>query len=59
MEMLERRVALLGVLRAALERAATCYVRIGAENEAPALQLARARRRRLRPAAAQRSAPSR
>lgn len=37
MEMLERRVSLLGVLRAALgER--DVYVRIGRENEAPALQ---------------------
>jgi heat-inducible transcriptional repressor len=37
MEMLERRVTLLGVLRAALgER--DMYVRIGRENEAPALQ---------------------
>ncbi len=37
MEMLERRVSLLGVLRAALTQR-DIYVRIGSENEAPALQ---------------------
>lgn len=37
MEMLERRVSLLGVLRAALGRG-DVYVRIGSENEAPALR---------------------
>ena len=37
MEMLERRVTLLGVLRAALAQR-DVYVRIGRENEAPALQ---------------------
>lgn len=37
MTLLERRVALLGVLRAALGEAGV-YVRIGAENEVPALQ---------------------
>lgn len=37
MEMLERRVSLLGVLRAALTQR-DVYVRIGRENEAPALQ---------------------
>lgn len=37
MEMLERRVTLLGVLRAALAEP-DVYVRIGAENEAPALR---------------------
>lgn len=37
MEMLERRVALLGVVRAALGRR-DVVVRIGAENEAPAMQ---------------------
>jgi len=36
MEMLERRVSLLGVLRSALEQR-DVYVRIGRENEAPAL----------------------
>jgi heat-inducible transcriptional repressor len=38
MEMLERRVALLGVLRSALNATASVAVRIGAENEAPALR---------------------
>jgi heat-inducible transcriptional repressor len=38
MEMLERRVTLLGVLRAALEQPREVYVRIGGENEAPALR---------------------
>jgi heat-inducible transcriptional repressor len=37
MEMLERRVTLLGVLRSALEQR-DVYVRIGRENEAPALR---------------------
>lgn len=37
MEMLERRVTLLGVLRSALDRR-DVYVRIGRENEAPALR---------------------
>ncbi|HEX4806953.1 MAG TPA: heat-inducible transcriptional repressor HrcA [Conexibacter sp.] len=37
MEMLERRVSLLGVLRAALDQR-DVYVRIGRENEAPALR---------------------
>jgi heat-inducible transcriptional repressor len=37
MEMLERRVSLLGVLRSALEQR-DVYVRIGRENEAPALR---------------------
>ena len=37
MEMLERRVSLLGVLRSALDRR-DVYVRIGRENEAPALR---------------------
>lgn len=37
MEMLERRVTLLGVLRAALDQH-DVYVRIGSENEAPALR---------------------
>lgn len=37
MEMLERRVTLLGVLRAALDQR-DVYVRIGRENEAPALR---------------------
>jgi heat-inducible transcriptional repressor len=37
MEMLERRVTLLGVLRAALSKP-DVYVRIGRENEAPALR---------------------
>lgn len=37
MEMLERRVALLGVLRSALTAGPTVAVRIGAENELPAL----------------------
>jgi heat-inducible transcriptional repressor len=37
MEMLERRVSLLGVLRSALEQP-DVYVRIGSENEAPALR---------------------
>jgi heat-inducible transcriptional repressor len=36
MEMLERRVSLLGVLRSALDQS-DVYVRIGRENEAPAL----------------------
>ena len=50
--MLERRVALLGVLRAALgER--DVLVRIGARERAAGAALARARRRRLRPARAQ------
>ncbi len=38
METLERRVALLGVLRSALTVGQTVAVRIGAENELPALQ---------------------
>jgi heat-inducible transcriptional repressor len=38
MEMLERRVALLGILRSALTASHTVAVRIGAENEAPALR---------------------
>jgi heat-inducible transcriptional repressor len=38
MEMLERRVALLGVLRSALDSSDDVLVRIGAENEAPALR---------------------
>src|SRR6201988_972971 len=38
MEMLERRVALLGVLRSALNAGHSVAVRIGAENEAPALR---------------------
>ena len=37
MDMLERRVALLGVLRAALSQR-DVIVRIGTENDAPALQ---------------------
>lgn len=37
MEMLERRVTLLGVLRSALDQR-DVYVRIGSENEAPALR---------------------
>jgi heat-inducible transcriptional repressor len=37
MEMLERRVALLGVLRSVLTATQTVAVRIGTENEAPAL----------------------
>jgi heat-inducible transcriptional repressor len=37
MEMLERRVALLGILRSALTASHTVAVRIGTENEAPAL----------------------
>jgi heat-inducible transcriptional repressor len=36
--MLERRVALLGVLRSALSPSHEVAVRIGAENEAPALR---------------------
>jgi heat-inducible transcriptional repressor len=38
MEMLERRVALLGILRSALTAGQTVAVRIGTENEAPALR---------------------
>ncbi len=38
MEMLERRVALLGILRSALNATPSVAVRIGAENEAPALR---------------------
>jgi heat-inducible transcriptional repressor len=38
MEMLERRVALLGILRSALSASHTVAVRIGAENEVPALR---------------------
>jgi heat-inducible transcriptional repressor len=38
MEMLERRVAVLGVLRSALTASQSVAVRIGAENEAPALR---------------------
>jgi heat-inducible transcriptional repressor len=38
MDMLERRVALLGVLRSALTTPQDVAVRIGAENEVPALQ---------------------
>jgi heat-inducible transcriptional repressor len=38
MEMLERRVALLGVLRSVLTATQTVAVRIGAENEDPALR---------------------
>jgi heat-inducible transcriptional repressor len=38
MDMLERRVAVLGVLRSALTATQTVAVRIGAENEAPALR---------------------
>lgn len=37
MEMLERRVALLGILRSALGAGTNVLVRIGAENEVPAL----------------------
>jgi heat-inducible transcriptional repressor len=37
MEMLERRVSLLGVLRSALDQS-DVYLRIGSENEAPALR---------------------
>ena len=56
--MLERRVALLDVLRAALgER--DVLVRIGHENELPALHSLALRRRRLRPARRASSAPSR
>ncbi|MGH2927789.1 MAG: heat-inducible transcriptional repressor HrcA, partial [Solirubrobacteraceae bacterium] len=38
MEMLERRAALLGILRSALSAGHSVAVRIGAENEAPALR---------------------
>jgi heat-inducible transcriptional repressor len=38
MEMLERRVAVLGILRSALSTGHSLAVRIGAENEAPALR---------------------
>ncbi|HEX4009388.1 MAG TPA: heat-inducible transcriptional repressor HrcA [Solirubrobacteraceae bacterium] len=38
MEMLERRVTLLGMLRSALSASHTVAVRIGAENEVPALR---------------------
>jgi len=38
MDMLERRVAVLGVLRSALTASHSVAVRIGAENEAPALR---------------------
>ncbi|MGA9857555.1 MAG: heat-inducible transcriptional repressor HrcA [Solirubrobacteraceae bacterium] len=38
MEMLERRVAMLGMLRSALSATHSVAVRIGAENEAPALR---------------------
>jgi heat-inducible transcriptional repressor len=38
MEMLERRVVLLGVLRSALEASDEVAVRIGAENQTPALR---------------------
>ncbi|MFZ0090286.1 MAG: heat-inducible transcriptional repressor HrcA [Solirubrobacteraceae bacterium] len=38
MEMLERRVALLGILHSALSATHTVAVRIGAENEVPALR---------------------
>ncbi|HWE09731.1 MAG TPA: heat-inducible transcriptional repressor HrcA [Solirubrobacteraceae bacterium] len=38
MEMLERRVTLLGILRSALNATHSVAVRIGAENEAPALR---------------------
>jgi heat-inducible transcriptional repressor len=38
MEMLERRVALLGILRSALSATHSVAVRIGAENEVPALR---------------------
>jgi heat-inducible transcriptional repressor len=38
MEMLERRVTVLGILRSALTATQTVAVRIGAENEAPALR---------------------
>jgi heat-inducible transcriptional repressor len=38
MEMLERRVAVLGILRSALSAGHPLAVRIGAENEAPALR---------------------
>ncbi|HEY5430639.1 MAG TPA: heat-inducible transcriptional repressor HrcA [Solirubrobacteraceae bacterium] len=38
MEMLERRVALLGILRSALSASHNVAVRIGAENEVPALR---------------------
>ena len=51
MDMLERRVTLLRLLRSALAER-DVYVRIGARERAPALQLAGAGRRRLRPAAA-------
>ena len=51
MDMLERRVALLGVLRTALNER-DVMVRIGTENDAPGAALGRAGRRRLRAAAA-------
>jgi heat-inducible transcriptional repressor len=38
MEMLERRVAVLGILRSALSTGHSLAVRIGAENEVPALR---------------------
>ena len=38
MEMLERRVTVLGILRSALSTGHPLAVRIGAENEAPALR---------------------
>ena len=38
MEMLERRVTMLGALRSALTASQTVAVRIGAENELPALR---------------------
>ena len=38
MDMLERRVALLGVMRSALTMGHSVAVRIGAENELPALR---------------------
>ena len=52
LDLLERRVTLLGVLSQALDQR-DLYVRIGAENEAPALRGPVARRGELRAAAAQ------
>ena len=53
MDMLERRVALLEVIRSALTAPHDVAVRIGAENEAAGAALAGAGRRQLRAAAAQ------
>ena len=53
MDMLERRVALLEVLRSALVAPHNVAVRIGAENKAPGAALAGAGRGQLRSAAAQ------